>query len=258
MKAGWKGANRQSYEHIIGCAMVLLEQRASIDLKNKDTETPLMQAVGAPSPLGAELTTMLLHFSPNLEATDSFGRTALDHAIDACKAETVALLLAAGANPNPPLPHVVALTKNYLTPLQRAAENGSLAITRLLIEHGADVNAFPPVLPAEIRLRSLADRMRVEDFDEFGHICPKRPPLMCAIAGGHADVVKLLLENGADTSETGVQAVNVVAATLCRPIQHLTLLARACRQHRLGQLSRVCNVSRRRSHHFTAATCRRL
>ncbi len=206
--AAFKSADRESYAHIIGCAMVLLEQGARVDLKNKDSETPLMQAVEVRHPLGAELTTMLLNFSPNLDATDRVGRTALNRAIDVEATEAVALLLAAGANPNPPLPHVMALTKNYMTPLQQAADAGSVAIAALLIEHGADVNAFPPVLPNETKLRTLADHLGVEDFDEFGHINPKLPPLLLAIRGEHSEMVKLLLDNGADMLETGEQDVS--------------------------------------------------
>lgn len=204
--AACKEAKIDSCFHILVGIFALLERGASVDVKNDvDAETPLMRAAQVPGALGSWLTTVLLLFSPNLDATDNLGNTALDCAIDAGSEDTVALLLAAGANPNPPLPHVIALTKDYLTPLQLSIVAPSSGSARLLIKHGADVNAFPPVLPNETRLRAEAARQGVS-YNVLGDvqiIHHKMPPLMHAIAESRPELVKLLLDNGADIWETG-------------------------------------------------------
>ncbi|XP_060527199.1 ankyrin repeat domain-containing protein 17-like isoform X2 [Cylas formicarius] len=64
--------------------------------------------------------------------------------------------------------------KGECTPLMEAASAGHLDIVRLLVHHGADVNA-----------QSTSGNT----------------PLMYACAGGHTDVVKFLLENGANVED---------------------------------------------------------
>lgn len=199
-----------SYKHILGCTMFLLEQGANVNLRSKCSDkTLLMRVVGQPQPLGLQLTTALLLFSPELGAIDGQGQTALNHAIAADNFGAVALLRAAGANLSPPLPRVMALTKGFVTPLQQAAGLGHTDAAKLLIHFGADVNAFPPVLSEETRLQRWANTLGVDegDYDVFGRISRKMPPLMHAIAEGHAEMVRLLLNSGADVDKTGGQEV---------------------------------------------------
>lgn len=74
----------------------------------------------------------------------------------------------------------------------------------------ANVNYFPAVMPNEIQLRRAAAELGVDndDFDEFGHIIPKMPPLMGAIVEKNAEMVELLLENHADLRETGAHSTS--------------------------------------------------
>ena len=113
-----------------------------------------------------DLVKALIDAGANLEATDTIGWTALMAAIASGSEELVALLLTHGANAN----HVARED----TPLTTAAE-ASIAIQRLLLEHGADPNLRRP--------------------DGW-------TPLMLAAFGGEIPRLQLLLEHGADATVT--------------------------------------------------------
>ncbi|GAB0092386.1 Ankyrin repeat [Sergentomyia squamirostris] len=93
--------------------------------------------------------------------------------------------------------------KNDCTPLMEAASAGHVDIIKLLISHGADVNAQSstgntPLMyacagghVAAVR-ELLAHGANVEDHNENGHT-----PLMEAASAGHVEVAKILLEHGA-------------------------------------------------------------
>ncbi len=105
----------------------------------------------------------ILSSGVDANATDRFGRTALEYACQAGHAEVVKLLLAKGADPNAPSSH-------GSTPLLLAAGNGHVAVVKALIAQKADVNA-----------KSIAGVT----------------PLMLATWKGYSEVVRLLQEAGA-------------------------------------------------------------
>ncbi len=70
-----------SYQHIFESVGVLLRSGADTSLRNPAGLTPLIRAADEPQPLGPELTAMVLSFTPDVEATDKKGRTALDRAV---------------------------------------------------------------------------------------------------------------------------------------------------------------------------------
>ncbi|XP_064457287.1 ankyrin repeat domain-containing protein 17-like isoform X2 [Ornithodoros turicata] len=89
------------------------------------------------------------------------------------------------------------------TPLMEAANAGHVAIVRLLIEHGADVNAqtaqgHTPLMFAcsggheEVARALVAAGANVEDHNENGHT-----PLMEAASAGHVSTARVLVEAGA-------------------------------------------------------------
>jgi hypothetical protein len=100
-------------------------------------------------------------------------------------------LLAKGANVNTRDRHKDSWTYAQ-TPLHAAAHEGHTYVARLLLEHGADLNAR----------------------DKYGFT-----PLFYAAGGGHIDIVSILLEHGAD--------VNARDKTGNTPLHHVALLGKA-------------------------------
>lgn len=111
------------------------------------------------------------------------------------KVETVQYLLSIGAE--------IGAVIDHETALMRAARKGHTEVVRLLIRRGADVDQRTPrgtalgyaaennqVEAARILIAAHADLNRKD-------AC-QRTPLMRAAIKGHRDVVKLLLEQGAD------------------------------------------------------------
>ncbi|XP_046405893.1 uncharacterized protein LOC124170897 isoform X3 [Ischnura elegans] len=93
--------------------------------------------------------------------------------------------------------------KGDCTPLMEASSAGHVEVVRLLINHGADVNAQSssgntPLMYAcaggheEVVRVLLSANAKVEDHNENGHT-----PLMEAASAGHVGVAKILLEHGA-------------------------------------------------------------
>ncbi|XP_050430101.1 ankyrin repeat domain-containing protein 17 isoform X3 [Adelges cooleyi] len=93
--------------------------------------------------------------------------------------------------------------KGDCTPLMEAASSGFVEIVRLLLAHGADVNALSstgntPLMYAcagghvDTVKELLNYEANVEDHNENGHT-----PLMEAASAGHVMVAKILLEHGA-------------------------------------------------------------
>jgi ankyrin repeat protein len=103
-----------------------------------------------------------------VNATEADGMTALHWAVRADDADTVQLLVRAGAN-------VSAANRYGITPLSLAATNGNAVVTRALLKAGANPNALGP------------------DGETV---------LMTAARAGNADVVNALLERGVNVNAT--------------------------------------------------------
>jgi ankyrin repeat protein len=111
----------------------------------------------------------LVNEGMDVDARDGQGRTALMEAVSWNKVETAKMLLALGANVN-------ARDNRGRTPLMHGAAH--LESTRLLLKHGAEVNAV-----ADDKDTALLAAAQTQVFPGPGE---------------NAGVVKLLLENGAD------------------------------------------------------------
>jgi serine/threonine-protein phosphatase 6 regulatory ankyrin repeat subunit B len=162
-------------------AQVLLQREVNPNLPdNKDCRTPLMYAA---SQGDISLVKLLLSGGADITATDKHGQTAYRLASFAGHADIMKMLETRGA---------YVKSSDLQKDLTRSARIGNISMVKQLIAQGVDVNA----------------KME-EDMT----------PLMWAARNGHADVVTLLLEHGAqvDTRDRlGRQAVH-----LCIGMSHI-------------------------------------
>ncbi len=158
--------------------MLLLENGAPMDAPDAHGKTALMQAA-----LYGRIAVMrlLLEHGAAPNAAGHNGATALIaslHSSTRRNREAVELLLAYGAQAN-------VRSRSGWTPLMLTCLWGEAEVVDLLLQHGADPNAFTD---AEIMAR------------EEG--CSATNALMLAVGNGHVEAVKLLLQYGSDPLAT--------------------------------------------------------
>jgi hypothetical protein len=125
---------------------------------------------------------------------------------------TVSSELACGVSPN-------QVDSSGMTPLAYAASEGNLEMMRLLLDLGASPNLpaghhhWPPILHAVHKDRAAAVRLLVEHGADVNATTKTAfTPLMMAAVYGNAEMVKLLLSVGADPnlkSRTGATALTL-------------------------------------------------
>jgi ankyrin repeat protein len=191
-------------------ARVLLANGADVDRANAFGATPLYEAaLNADGPL----IDLLLDAGTNPDAALLSGETPLMGATDRGRLEAVAMLIAGGADLN------LTESKYGQTALMWAAAEKYPAVTKLLIEHGADVSArsksgFSALMFAAQQGDVESGQALIEagaDANEL-MVSSQVTPLLIAVAGRHEGFVSLLLEHGADP--------NVVDANSHTPLHH--------------------------------------
>jgi ankyrin repeat protein len=157
----------------------------------------------------------VLHFLICLEIDtngilhDDFGRVALEAAIDCNDVEFLTWLLdsVAGAS---------ATTASLTNALSPAVQRGHLPVVQLLVARGADIKAHPSVSQFDSLLQVAVNwkHLHLVGFlirSGADVNAPTNYPgvmiLVAAAAVGDFEIVKLLLENGADMSRQGASAV---------------------------------------------------
>ncbi|KAL8827130.1 MAG: hypothetical protein Q9170_007136 [Blastenia crenularia] len=166
---------------------ILLRECRDIDISNYQSllaSARLREAIAVPT----QDTTIQSLLDADVTIPDSEGRTALHHAAYHGKEKLVQTLLERGADVDAKISdwaytnrvefdghirHETYLCQ-WITPLHNAVGHGHASISKLLLDHGADVHA-----------------MGSEEYS----------PLNVAAHAGHAEVVKLLLERGAKLRE---------------------------------------------------------
>lgn len=185
----------------VSCAL----DEAAAALTRMRTENPRPQVELVPTRTLAEACSdgdvstvrKLLREGKSVNETTEEGESLLSLACSAGYLELAQVLLAMHANVED------RGIKGDCTPLMEAASAGHPDIVKLLISHGAEVNAQSstgntPLMYAcsgghEAVVRVLLDNAaNVEDHNENGHT-----PLMEAASAGHVGVAKILLEYGA-------------------------------------------------------------
>ena len=126
--------------------------------------------------------TLLIDSGVPVDGKDEEGRTALSHASETGRTDTVRLLLARGGSPNATAEKLEGsrdkVHESFRTPLHWAAHCGHTEVATLLID-------------AKARLEARAEAQRT--------------PAQQAASSGHVDVVKVLLDRGADANSTTSQ-----------------------------------------------------
>ncbi|KAL8994109.1 MAG: hypothetical protein Q9169_005837 [Polycauliona sp. 2 TL-2023] len=129
-------------------------------------------------------------------------RTVLQIAARKKDVDLVRFLLEKGADPKLP-----ALFEGRFA-LDYAAEEGCDEIVKLLLDHGADIDALPKPFKEDLPMTDLLDNLPPD-----GHICQGKSALDAAARMGHLSTVQLLLSRGAVMKEEG---------------NHTSLVASAC------------------------------
>lgn len=146
---------------------LMLERGANPNSAPDNGVTPLLIASGNEN---IELMTLLLNTGANPDATNAIwrGLTPLMWSIDRGNIELVTLMLEKGANPNNP-------SNERLTPLAMAEYHNNIELMILLLKYGANPNATDTTRKGPTLLMGAARR-------------------------GDIELVKLLLEKGADSN----------------------------------------------------------
>jgi len=180
---------------------------------------------------------LLISHSADPGKADERGYTPLHACADSGHLEVCQLLVEKGGHPDPQ-------AKIGCTPLHRAAEQGHLEVCKYLQLKGADVNfqdrgkGWTPLLLAALHGRLevchfLVDcRANVNACNRYAESC-----LHMAAQPGHVDIVKLLLQKGADATVQqvyGRTAFDYAAETtsfvmLHSPLDRLQKREEACR-----------------------------
>ncbi|XP_024080647.1 ankyrin repeat domain-containing protein 17-like isoform X3 [Cimex lectularius] len=144
-------------------AQVLLAMHANVEDRGiKGDCTPLMEAASSGY---VDIVRLLIHHGADVNAQSSSGNTPLMYACAGGHLDAVRVLLDAGAN-------VEDHNENGHTPLMEAASAGHVQVAEILLERGAGINTHS---------------------NEF-----KESALTLACYKGHLDMVRFLLEAGAD------------------------------------------------------------
>jgi ankyrin repeat protein len=179
--------------------------------------TPLIHAV-AHKNAKIEVTCVLLAHGADVNAQQNGGATPLYMAASWGNLEVVKLLLAHGADINIP-------TKSEYTPLHEAAQGGKVEIVELLLANGAEVNAqtwsgdtalqlvlicqlralrsgsvLPPQVALDASHKKTAELLLANGIDVNNVNCAGSTALHMAAGGHFVEIVKLLIEKGADVN----------------------------------------------------------
>jgi uncharacterized protein len=192
-----------------------------VDATEDDGTTPLMRAAHGHSP---DIAKLLIDAGANVAARNRYGVTALYLAAHNGDAATTRALLVAGLDANTALP-------GGETALMTAARNGSTDVVGALLSGSGDVDAFAD-LGADNDRTAAPSGFGTPDNAGYGAGSRRAPrrnradvgareqwyghtALMSAAAAGNADVIRLLIEAGADVNavdDEGASALSLARA----------------------------------------------
>ena len=186
-------------EGLLAMVQILLHNNATIDIRNKNKESPLMLAVF--SNHSAIVQNLLEHNSDvNLKGGKG-DNTPVNIAAMKGFLDIIKILLQNNANIN-------ILNKNKEMSLHIAISNKHSDVAKYLIEHNADLNVNRGSLERTPLLYAVAYgmldiiKMILQYNARFNSLENKNRLLECAIENNQSYVVKYLIENNADVNKT--------------------------------------------------------
>ncbi|WP_157150096.1 ankyrin repeat domain-containing protein [Brachyspira sp. SAP_772] len=181
----------------IEIAKLLIEHDSDINIKNKDGKTMIIIACEKGN---EEIFNLLVENNADINAKSSWGASALIYASEKGNINIMKYLIDNGIDVN------LKAYENGDTPLLWAisGENPYEA-SKLLIENGADVNAVnnSGVAPATILAAStpkVVKLLKDNGADLDTKFLDYYPPIAIAAGAGNLEIVKALVENGADVN----------------------------------------------------------
>jgi len=177
----------------------LVQRRVDVNAPQADGMTALHWAAYQDDLESVEL---LVRGGANVKAANRYGITPLTLAITNADSAMVEMLLQAGADPNTTLP-------GGETVLMTAARVGTLASVKSLLARGAQVDskdekhAQTALMWAAAEGHAPVVQMLIEvGADLKARLASGMTPLLFAVREGRSDVVRVLLKAGADVNET--------------------------------------------------------
>lgn len=187
-------------------AKVLIKNGVKVNYLSGDF-SPLMCSIE-----NVEIMKLLLEKGADVNLKNKMNMTALTIAVMSNKVDAVKLLLENKADVN------VVSTLNDQTPLMFALQNKNQAIIKMLKDKVADINAKDSygntTLLQAITIHSvnmeeikylIANTNQINEFNDLG-----MSPLFKAVGLGHIELVRYLLQNGADINQKNYKGVDVL------------------------------------------------
>ncbi len=185
----------------------LLKERVDVRASRADGTTALLWAAYWND---HEMVDLLLRAGAEVNAGDDHGVTPLSQAAENADLAMVERLLKAKADAN-------VTQTNGLTPLMIAAKTGSIQVVKALLAYGANVNAKTSQMQNTALMWAIAEghddiaRLLVENQADV-HVSSARgfTPLFFAVRSGDIEMVKTLFAAGVKVNDTGSDGTHVL------------------------------------------------
>ncbi|XP_055848446.1 serine/threonine-protein phosphatase 6 regulatory ankyrin repeat subunit A-like [Episyrphus balteatus] len=207
---------------------MLLDKGADIDADNKNGYSPLILAIFKNN---EEIIDLLIRKKANLNYTCLKGLSALHATMDFSLCHLTQKLLQNGAYIN-----IISTNSSDrgFTPLHYATFNGNIAIIKVLLKYGADVdvkeeNGFTPLHIACAKGNvEIIELLLTKNVDVNSLSYDKMTPLYIAVSNSHRDVAKCLMNHRA---EINVELYNITTVLSCAVEKGLSLIVEDILQH---------------------------